>query len=87
MSIQIPCAHCGNRPVQEFIYGEIPSIPTSITDEAARDVDFGFMHNNVAGVQREAWFHSDGCRRWTYLERDTVTDVVVPPAAGTDANE
>jgi sarcosine oxidase delta subunit len=24
MNILIPCPHCGPRPVQEFIHGEVP---------------------------------------------------------------
>ena len=59
--------------MEEFVYGEIPSVPDTITGEEARDVDYGFMRNNTAGVQREAWFHSYGCRRWSYLARDTVS--------------
>lgn len=70
--MRIRCEQCGERPVEEFVYGEIPSVPETITDAEARDIDFGFMHNNTAGIQREAWFHSYGCRRWTYLERDTL---------------
>ncbi|MGV2437308.1 MAG UNVERIFIED_CONTAM: sarcosine oxidase subunit delta [Anaerolineae bacterium] len=77
MSLSIPCPHCGERPVNEFIYGEIPHVPDDITGEEARDFDFVFMRNNPQGVQHEAWFHVYGCRRWTYLHRDTVKDEVV----------
>lgn len=77
MSIRIPCEHCGARPVEEFVYGEVPVVPDEIEGEEARDFDFAFMRNNPEGVQREAWFHSDGCRRWTYIARDTVTDTVL----------
>ena len=79
MSIQIPCKNCGIRPVEEFVYGEVPIVPNEVKTmgEEATAFDFGFMRNNPEGVQREAWFHSYGCRRWTYIERDTVTDTVV----------
>lgn len=77
MSINITCPTCGRRPVEEFAYGEVPSVPDSITDPDERDVDFAFMRNNVEGVQREAWFHTYGCRRWTYIYRDTRTDQIV----------
>lgn len=79
MSIRIPCEHCGERPVEEFVYGEVAVVPDEIEGEDARAFDFAFMRNNPEGVQREAWFHSYGCRRWTYIERDTVTDRVVSP--------
>jgi heterotetrameric sarcosine oxidase delta subunit len=77
MSLQIECPHCGRRPVEEFAYGEIPVVPETITDPDERDVDRAFMLSNPEGVQREAWFHTFGCRRWLYLYRDTVTDEFV----------
>lgn len=79
MSIKIPCKNCGPRPLEEFVYGEVPVIPEHIKNhgEEAYEFDFGFMRNNPAGIQREAWFHLYGCRRWTYIQRDTVTDSVV----------
>jgi len=77
MSINIPCPHCGLRPVEEFVYGEIPVVPDSIMDEAGRDLDRAFMLNNPEGVQEEAWFHNYGCRRWLRIRRDTRTDEIV----------
>jgi sarcosine oxidase subunit delta len=77
MSINIPCPHCGLRPVEEFVYGEIPAVPDSIRDHDARDLDRAFMLNNPEGVQEEAWFHSYGCRRWLRIRRDTRTDEIV----------
>ena len=77
MSINIPCPHCGTRPVEEFAYGEIPEVPDNLTDANARDLDRAFMFKNPEGIQKEAWFHTYGCRRWVYLERDTRTDEIV----------
>lgn len=74
MALRIPCSFCGLRSVEEFGYGEIPDVPASITDPAARDVDRVFMKTNPAGPAREAWFHAFGCRRWTYLTRDRADD-------------
>ena len=74
MSLQITCPHCGQRPVEEFTFGEIPAPPATITEPAARNIDLAFMHNNVEGVQAERWFHLYGCRRWLTLKRDTRTD-------------
>ncbi|MEM7032196.1 MAG: sarcosine oxidase subunit delta [Chloroflexota bacterium] len=76
MSIQIPCPNCGKRPITEFVYGEIPVVPETITDVNDRDLDRAFMRNNPEGVQQEAWFHTYGCRRWIYLKRDTRTDEI-----------
>ena len=77
MSIRIPCPTCGERPVQEFVYGEIPVVPDSISDIDARDLDRAFMLANPEGIQTEAWFHVYGCRRWVRLQRDTRTDEIV----------
>lgn len=77
MSLQITCPHCGQRPVEEFTFGEIPAPPVTITEPAARNIDLAFMHNNVEGVQAERWFHLYGCRRWFNVQRDTRTDEVV----------
>ena len=76
MSLQITCSTCGRRPVEEFIYGEIPVVPDAIVDADARDVDRSFMHSNPEGMLTERWFHVYGCRRWMTVRRDTRTDQV-----------
>lgn len=77
MSLTLPCPNCGPRPVEEFVYGEIPTVPDSIIDADAVDLDRAFMRTNPEGVQTERWFHVFGCRRWLTLKRDTRTDEVV----------
>lgn len=77
MSLRIPCPNCGVRPVEEFLYGEVPTVPDAITDPDGRDLDRAFMRDNTEGLVTERWFHADGCRRWTSLRRDTRTDEVV----------
>lgn len=77
MSLQLPCPNCGRRPVEEFRYGEIPSVPEEITDPEARDLDLGFMRTNPEGPVTERWFHEFGCRRWMTIRRDTRTDQVL----------
>ena len=75
MSLQIPCPHCGPRPVHEFLYVEVAEVPESITDADARDLDRAFMRNNPAGLTSERWFHVAGCRRWLTVRRDTTSDL------------
>ena len=77
MAIRIPCPHCGERPIEEYLYGEVPNVPDSITDPEARDLDQAFMRDNPEGVVRERWFHVYGCRRWLWLRRDRSTDRVI----------
>jgi heterotetrameric sarcosine oxidase delta subunit len=79
--IRLPCPHCGTRPLEEFLYGEILVVPDDIKDPDARDVDLGFMHENPEGPVLERWFHASGCRRWLTLRRDTSTDSIVPPSS------
>jgi len=72
--LRMRCPHCGVRAVEEFIYGEIPATPETLTDADARDVDRAFMHTNTEGVVAERWFHAAGCRRWITVSRDTRTN-------------
>ena len=79
MSLRLPCPTCGSRDLEEWVYGEILDPPDTVVAQGddAIDVDRGFMHNNPAGVVREAWFHLYGCRRRVTFERDTTTDRLV----------
>lgn len=77
MSIRITCPHCGERTLEEYVYGEMFDVPDQIRDPVAREVDRSFMHNNLEGPVREAWFHLYGCRRWIVVRRDTTTDQIL----------
>lgn len=77
MSIRITCPHCGERTLEEYVYGEMFDVPADITDPVSREVDRSFMHNNEEGPVREAWFHLYGCRRWVVVRRDTTTDEIL----------
>ena len=37
MSMNISCPFCGDRPLEEFAYGEVYDIPESITDPDERN--------------------------------------------------
>ncbi len=77
MSIRITCGHCGTRPLEEYVYGEIFDVPDAISDPLERNLDRAFNHNNFEGPVVEAWFHLYGCRRWIAVNRDTATDRVI----------
>jgi sarcosine oxidase subunit delta len=36
-----------------------------------------YLRRNVAGVQREWWYHRHGCEAWFIAERDTRTNQVL----------
>ncbi|MDE0368843.1 MAG: sarcosine oxidase subunit delta [bacterium] len=71
MALRLHCPHCGVRPVDEWVYGEVPDPPDHLTGADERDVDRGFMMSNTEGAKQERWFHAGGCGRWQAIERDT----------------
>lgn len=68
----IPCPYCGPREETEFRYGgEGVPIPREADDRTwAR---FLYYRNAPAGSFTERWVHTQGCRRWFYVVRDTLT--------------
>ena len=76
MSFLLECPNCGPRDVNEFGYqGEITSRPKESPEFRAL-TSYLYFRRNVAGVQREWWYHRSGCRDWFIAERDTRTNVV-----------
>jgi heterotetrameric sarcosine oxidase delta subunit len=77
MSFLIDCPSCGPRDVNEFAYaGEVTARPRerpSLRELTA----YVYLRRNVAGIQREWWYHRLGCERWFLAERDTRTNEVL----------
>lgn len=82
MSFLLPCPNCGPRDLNEFVYaGEVsvrpkpeePSKTPSLEELAA----YVYLRRNVAGIQREWWYHRFGCELWFQAERDTRTNEVL----------
>ena len=72
----IPCPWCGARAESEFSYGGEAGIARPVETEKLNDAqwaDYLFMRTNPRGDYRELWYHSQGCRRWFGVERNTVT--------------
>ena len=72
----IRCPYCGERAETEFSYGgeagiNRPLDPTALSD--AEWADYLFMRSNPKGPHKELWNHSQGCRRWFGVARDTLT--------------
>jgi methylglutamate dehydrogenase subunit B len=76
MSFELPCPHCGPRPVDEFAYfGEVTHRPPG--SSSLRELtDYVYFRDNVAGPQREWWQHRLGCGEWFVAVRDTTTNAV-----------
>ena len=93
MSFLLPCPSCGPRPVEEFsCAGEVTKRPRQ--SPSLRELtSYLYFRRNVAGVQREWWYHGLGCELWFQAERDTrtnevlKTEVVQPAGAGAPAPE
>lgn len=77
MSFLLRCPRCGERDVYEFRFGgEVQARPAP--DAPDREwSSYRYLRDNVAGIEREWWFHSSGCRRWFQAERDTRVNGVV----------
>jgi heterotetrameric sarcosine oxidase delta subunit len=77
VSFLLTCPHCGVREVTDFSYGGEVSVrppePHSFRELCA----YNYFRRNVAGVQREWWFHRSGCRAWFLADRDTRTNAVL----------
>lgn len=71
MSFLLPCPRCGPRDVYEFRFGgEVQRRPAPDAPEPEWSA-YRYTRENVAGVEREWWFHRQGCRRWFQADRDT----------------
>ncbi len=75
--LRINCPFCGERDHSEFTYGGDATVtypaldaPTEAWFEAV------YVRSNPKGPHRERWQHSDGCRLWLIVERDTVTHAI-----------
>jgi sarcosine oxidase subunit delta len=73
----LTCPHCGTRDVQEFTYlgAADPRRPPEDAPLAAMH-EHVHLRENPAGLNREYWHHSAGCRAWLVVTRDTRTHAV-----------
>jgi sarcosine oxidase, subunit delta len=76
VSFVLTCPHCGTREVTDFAFGgEVSRRPRE--RPTLRELGtYNYFRRNVAGVQREWWYHRSGCREWFLAERDTRTNEV-----------
>ena len=76
MAFLLACPNCGERDVYEFRFGG--EVSTRPAPDASSDEWAGYFYDrhNVAGVQREWWYHKLGCRKWLIALRDTVSNEV-----------
>jgi methylglutamate dehydrogenase subunit B len=77
VSFLLTCPNCGPRDVNEFsCAGEVTVRPKS-APTLRQLAEYVYFRRNVAGVQREWWYHRFGCEVWFQAERDTRTNEVL----------
>jgi sarcosine oxidase subunit delta len=79
VALTITCPICGPRTGYEFRYGGEERGPRPAEDELTPEAWCAYVHDrrNVAGVQKEWWYHRDGCAVWFTIHRNTVTNLEV----------
>lgn len=86
--IRINCPWCGVRNMTEFNYGgdainKHPGLSEEISKE--QYTDYINKRNNPAGEHIEYWQHTNGCRQWLKVKRDTLTHEVFDVVAANTA--
>lgn len=76
MSFLLNCPNCGSRSVNDFRYGGEVTARPSPGDTEEKWAAYFYVRKNVAGLQREWWYHKYGCRRWFQAERNTLNNRV-----------
>ena len=75
--MKVFCPNCGTREVTDFGFGGEAS-PRPASRPTQRELNtYVYFRRNVAGVQREWWYHRVGCGLWYVAERDTRTNEVL----------
>ncbi len=76
--IRINCPVCGLRDETEFTYGGDANVKRPAMDEKDPKVwmDYVFNRSNPRGDHQEYWHHTQGCRQWVILERNTLDHTV-----------
>jgi sarcosine oxidase subunit delta len=88
MSFLLSCPNCGPRAVDEFACSGETLVRPSERPDLRGLTDYVYFRRNVAGVQREWWYHRHGCGAWFRADRDTRTNEVLqvmPAQSGAEA--
>lgn len=78
----IDCPLCGARDSGEFhMRGEATGPRPAYADGQDAFAAYVYERANLAGMQREHWYHAAGCRSWLVVERDTRSHVIASVTA------
>ncbi len=76
MGFLLECPNCGLRDVYEFRFGGEVGTRPSFGGTKAEWMDYVFMRRNLAGDEKEWWYHRTGCKRWFQAIRNTTNNSV-----------
>ena len=88
--MRITCPFCGDRDSREYTYlGDATPVRPSLSDGPEAAFAYVYLRANPAGIHREHWQHTSGCRAWLVVTRSTTDHAVhaVEAAAGADPGE
>ena len=74
--MRIPCPFCGERDLSEFTYLGDANCRRPHPDVGDTQTEFlkaVYFRDNLAGPHLEFWYHTNGCRCWLRVARDTRT--------------
>jgi heterotetrameric sarcosine oxidase delta subunit len=77
VSFLLACPNCGPRDVNEFTCAGEVTVRPQHSPSLRELCEYVYFRRNVAGVQREWWYHRFGCEVWFQAERDTRTNQVL----------
>jgi heterotetrameric sarcosine oxidase delta subunit len=76
--LRIECPWCGVRNEDEFSYGGDASVQRPADSGTPEEwYDYVYTRDNPAGKHSEHWQHSNGCRAWITVVRDTMTHEII----------
>ncbi|MEL6476906.1 MAG: sarcosine oxidase subunit delta [Pseudomonadota bacterium] len=72
--LRIRCPFCGLRDHTEFTFIGDASVQMPALDASEKAwFEAVFLRDNPRGPSQELWQHSQGCRSYVIVERDTLT--------------
>jgi sarcosine oxidase subunit delta len=85
--MRLTCPYCGPRELAEFTCLGDASLKARPAADAAPEAwhAYTYLRANPAGPHKELWYHTQGCRTWLMVERDTLTHAVGVVSLAKDA--
>lgn len=85
--MRITCPFCGERDSREYTYlGDATLLRPALSAGPEAAFAHVYLRTNPAGLHREHWQHTSGCRSWLVVTRNTLDHTIhtVEAVAGAD---